>query len=259
MVTKRTIELYPWMKPRRRWSRPILYDKDGNFLPHRQPTFVITTGHEGSSAFMKILMEIGIFLGKEPHLARSSHKRFYEYKRVQHINRYILGARGYPYPFPLEDRGSRTDRLLYNSDSHLRTMHNKLVFGMISDGLEQDQPFAIKDPRTCLTFPVWKRAIPKCSAIFLSREESDTYKGWNVKGDEGYFWYKKYWHENYELMGPEKRYIVEYDALSNDFTNTVRGLIKWLRPHPRVGDDHIARAREWWKPKYEGVVRGVRG
>jgi len=218
------------------------------------PTIIVTCGHEGSSAFTQILHELGVFLGKPSNLASNSRKQYFEYTPFQELNREMLGAKAYPYDhFELEDRFKQILTYFLDKDFH-DTARKAIIHSMLNDGLKHGMQWALKDPRTCITFPVWLKIFPDAKFIFLDRSQQDTLIGWNTKGDDGYFPTKKHWYSNFAMVKDEtKKIVIHYDELSYEFEKTVKFLCSWFnvkKPIPLI----MKELSKLWVPKYNGVI-----
>lgn len=222
-----------------------------------RPAILVTTGHEGSTGVMMVLERLGLHVGT--NLSGGRKRNFYENGTVQGINQELLGAKGFPYPWPLERRAVRMAQWLVDErkQEHVR----ELLLREVALPAWREERFAwgFKDPRICLTFPFWLRVFPKARCIFLHRRSEDARPGWNRHGDWGYDHFKRCWQENLSLAMAENaaRFILDYDELSFEFRQTCHRLCEFLGLEFRL--DRVEAARNLWRPKHGGVVGEARG
>lgn len=221
----------------------------------KEPVIIVTTGHAGSSAFVEVLNNFGMFIGKKLSVA---HKKFFENRYFQEVNRKILGGKGYPYPFMPAPRSTVLDNYMEDED-YINTVRTQVFETMCSEGLKDDMVWGFKDPRTCLTFPFWNKVFPNAKTIMLNRRVEDTHHGWHSKGDDGYFYYLKCFVDNIQILISEGKdyFKLEYDDLSFKWTETIKNLTSWVGLDINVDD--IERCRDLWKPKYNGKVIPTKG
>jgi hypothetical protein len=221
----------------------------------KDPAIIVTTGHAGSSALVKILNKLGLFIGKNLSVA---HKKFFENKFFQTINRKMLGSQGYPYPFMPAPRMTALGKFV-EDENYIIKVREQAFNAMKKEGLGDDALWGFKDPRTCLTFPFWNRVFPNAKWVMLDRKKDDVHKGWHTKGDDGYFYYYDCFVENMEMLCLEGKdyFLLHYDDVSFKWLETMRTLVDWIGLD--VTDNDIEECRKLWKPKYDGKVTVTKG
>lgn len=221
----------------------------------KEPVIIVTTGHAGSSALVEVLNNLGMFIGKKLSVA---HKKFYENKFFQTVNRKMLGSQGYPYPFMPAPRMTVISKFVENND-YINTVRSQAFDVMKSEGLEENMIWGFKDPRTCLTFPFWKEVFPNAKWVMLVRRTDDTHKGWHAKGDDGYFYYYNCFNENLKMLVDENKdhFVLHYDDVSFNWSDTIKELVNWIGLN--VSENNIEECRKLWKPKYGGKITPTKG
>lgn len=215
----------------------------------KQPVIIVTVGHSGSSGLMAVLSARGLAMGTS--IKKTPQKNYQEHTFFQGINRKILGAQGYPYPWNPSQRMEVVGRYA-DSEKKVMEIRARAFTRMAEEGVSPLDQWGFKDPRTCLSFPFWIRVFPEAKLLFLNRKESDTAKGWHGLGDDGYYDFKKAFEENLAMakeLGMDV-FGLSYDDLSDNWEETVKRLDEWL------GFDAPKDAGlEKWKPKYDGKYR----
>lgn len=117
----------------------------------------------GSSVLARLLNMMGAYLGPEHQIANpapDNPKGFWERKDVVRLNDLLLQAGGSEW----NDVWNFNWQQITTEQKH--TFHNKIE--RLITGLDTNRPWLIKDPRLCITFPLWKNAleIPVCVHIY---------------------------------------------------------------------------------------------
>jgi len=212
----------------------------------RDPFIIITVGHSGSSAFTNILNELGLFIGT--NLIKGKNKNYYEHKYFQEVNQTILGSDGYPYEF--SDTEGLLKRLeVYDGNKEFINKIRKESFNIMENEGCDNRPWGFKNPKSCLTFPIWHQIFPNAKYFFLTRNYEDTKKGWHPKGDDGYFLFEKVFKKAIEFCEKEKitHYIIDYNELTYCFEETIKKLSCIIH----IKD--MNTIKNIWKPKYESI------
>lgn len=115
-------------------------------------TCVIILGmhRSGTSALTGLLSEFGIDLGSNLYpAADDNEKGFFENIEVINLNNKIL----------LSNNSSYDDFMFnYNIEKNFDT-HVNIAIDIIKKEFSYSKCFAIKDPRLCITFPIWEKAL----------------------------------------------------------------------------------------------------
>lgn len=204
----------------------------------RDPVFVLTPGHTGSSAFMDILQKLGCFLGQ---CFESGGKSFNENRRLLLMNQMVLGADTVTYT---ASGSAFLDPWL--SEQASKNICYEMIDSILFDGYELG-PWALKDPRLCLTFDVWDKAFPKAQWIVLDREPEAILKGM----DGGWMPNRLMAFSNliHKLRSRAngKMFYVGYEELGTQFTRTVGELSFFLGIDSSPAT--LKEAKKLWQPK----------
>ncbi len=223
-----------------------------------EPILLHTVGHEGSSSVMSILKTFGLFLGTDLSVGK---RPFYEYKPIQKINKHIIQAKGFPYPWDLSKRGEILKPFLRDY-KYIQKVRGDIAKSILDQGfhIKLDVPWGWKDPRTTITLPFWIKVFPRCKIIFLKRDKKDAKPGWHAYGDWGYDFYDAYRKEDMAYVSVESNneyFVLSYDELSNNFAETCKKICDFMEVP--ISDVRIDKARRLWKPKYDGKIKNVFG
>lgn len=144
-----------------------------------QVYIVVSMHRSGSSLVANILHENGIVMGEEknfkPKANSTNEKGFYENYLFRKINDDILKEKGYAVkswktPIP-EVKNTTSD--IYNRMNRLVVSYNRTY-----------EAWAFKDPRTCLTLPVWKQVLPADTRfLFVFRHPIEVAKSLVTRGN----------------------------------------------------------------------------
>ncbi len=124
---------------------------------------VLGMHRSGTSLVTHILSEAGFFVGEDSDLIKAgkwNQKGYFERWSVLHINDRILDLCGSSWLHPPEEKKVFQIEL----DQTIRSLLNTY---------NGHQYAVIKDPRLCLTFPVWKRVFEKNIKIILITRHPD--------------------------------------------------------------------------------------
>jgi len=208
--------------------------------------FVVGMHRSGTSAFSGVLDSMGVPFGEDLMAASSDNpKGYFENNKVQMLNERILHESGFSwddfnFSVDLLDKSSLTE-FIRDAESVLK-----------SEYIEYKN-FAIKDPRLCLTFPIWESAcvnlgitakviLPYRNPLEVidsliirnsfSREKSAML--WGV-----YFLYSEFYTRSYE------RLFVNFSDLLSDN----RGLLEQLSKFTEVGQVELSVIDQFIEPK----------
>ena len=206
----------------------------------RPPIIVTTVGHSGSSALMEILHKCGMFVGD---VHKTGDKNYWEHKFLQarnvgriEGNEHFDRARFLHLPetyVPRLDAGAAV------------ALHNQIYLRLQGEGLEGDQPWGWKDPRTVMTFDNWRKVFPKAKWIFLDRKFQDVLLDPFTYGKVPgllEFWRGRF-QRNYDLLPDESKFFLHYDHV----LEKIEELLSW------AGLERKGLRPDLWRPKYDGV------
>ncbi len=129
--------------------------KDGTVI------FVVLGMHKsGTTLVSQILHHSGINMDDhiDEHVSYDRGNK-YERQAALNLNIEILGARGY-------EVLDLTPRALESVPAH----YHERVREIVADCTGRYQDWGFKDPRTCLTYPVWASALPEHKLIVIFRD-----------------------------------------------------------------------------------------
>ena len=205
---------------------------------------------------MEILSKLGLSLGRD--LKKYPDRQHFEHVWFQEVNRKILGAIGYPYPWIFKKDRSKILNKFLKDGGFLKKTKTDMFKQMKSEGIKEDELWGFKDPRTCLSFPVWHKICPNGKFLFLDRHPKDTINRWHGAGTKGYPIFRKYFEENIEMAkkADSDYFVLSYELLSNEWTSTIKKVMDWLQLHDF---SKIEGVKSLWNPIFEGKIRKVSG
>lgn len=122
--------------------------------------FIVSMHRSGSSLLSGLFQEAGYALGAKDLLVESSEhneKGYWERKDVTAVNEQLLTEGVFNSSFPDFYDPVKTNAL------------SEQQFELVSQQLEAEGIQLIKDPRLCLTLPLWKARFPNARYLFLVR------------------------------------------------------------------------------------------
>lgn len=144
------------------------------------PTFILTTGHTGSSVFTKMLGVMGAWLG-DCYVGEDG-KEFYENKRLLAYNRTLLDDDALAYkPFD-QAEAFKLHTAATPAGEALRAELRRYLLQEVPAGVVP----VFKDPRTSVTWPVWKAVFPEARWVFLHRKLEEVTVGVNDEQVEAF-------------------------------------------------------------------------
>ncbi len=198
------------------------------------PTIILTPGHTGSSAFCDILKSLGVWFGQ---CFEDQGKRFNENEFFVSMNRDFLEDDAWTYKNAFPD----TLMTPYLQDDVAKRVGQNLCEKILSEGYEYG-PWAVKDPRTVLTFEIWDKAFPNAVWLILDRNYDDIRKGMEV-----WMSYRLGRFDTLKHILYNRSHVVQYDDLTNNFDETLYklGEVLGLDVFPAT----IEHAKTLWNPK----------
>ena len=124
---------------------------------------VIGMHRSGTSLVCSILNKMGVYFGDAAMLMRdqSNEKGYFERFQVNEVQDYILRISGYSWvkisDYDVDCLGGESQHIFDSGmKSFFNECHDKSMWG-------------VKDPRTCLTFPLWKKHLKQPVCVFAFR------------------------------------------------------------------------------------------
>lgn len=117
----------------------------------------------GTSLVCSILNKMGVYFGESAMLMRdqSNEKGYFERFQVNEVQDYILRVSGFSWVkisgYDVDCLGKGSQQIF---DGGLRSLFNEC---------REKAIWGVKDPRTCLTFPLWKKHLKQPVCIFAFR------------------------------------------------------------------------------------------
>ncbi|MDK9694627.1 MAG: sulfotransferase [Sulfurimonas sp.] len=190
--------------------------------------FILGMHRSGTSALAGVLERLGIELGSELYPAGpDNEKGFFENVKVLELNKKILS----------ENNSAYDDTNFYFSiNKDLFNGYVAYAVQILEEEFLYSKLFAIKDPRLCLTFPVWEAALKQLNIdvrIILPYrnpfEVAKSLKSRNLFSVEKslllwtkHFYSAEYFSRNY------KRIFIDFDALVHDLEAQVLRIQNFL-------------------------------
>lgn len=194
-----------------------------------RPVFILGMHRSGTSALTGALNLMGVYLGPENQLmpaAGNNPKGFWEYVPFVYLNDEILANFGYSW---------NTGMALPDGWETMATMGSiKERARSIFDGIFKDRPlWGFKDPRTCLTFPLWRGIIPDpIECILCVRNPLDVAKSLQKRNEFPIATGAQLWAlhvmSSFRSSSSLRRYILSYEDLMCDPGGEINGLAKFL-------------------------------
>lgn len=142
----------------------------------RPPTVVVGMHRSGTSLLVRLLDDLGLFIGRDP-AAHSESRHFVT------INRWMLEEIGATWDQPeavepLADHPEVVDALATHVRFLLSSPRSAGYMGWLRYLLtggpgEMDRPWGWKDPRTTLLLPVWSEVFPEARLVHVRRHGVD--------------------------------------------------------------------------------------
>ncbi|MEQ8927621.1 MAG: sulfotransferase, partial [Fulvivirga sp.] len=134
--------------------------------------FVLGMHRSGTSTLSRLLNMMGLYFGTEGISTRANEenpKGFWERKDVRELNDYILQENGFDWNQIAGFEGLQT----FSEESI--TQFDKKAKQLIIN-LDAFRPWFLKEPRFCLTLPLWKRHLEVPIIIFIYRHPLEVAK-----------------------------------------------------------------------------------
>lgn len=212
----------------------------------KDPMILVSTGNSGSSAMMHILKELGLNLGT--FLKEYSGRNHYEHKWFQGVNKTILQGERFPYHWMPDTPVSEILKPFLACAVWRKIIRSAAFVEMSNEGIGEDEPWGFKDPRTCLTLPLWLRVFPKAKILFLDRDPQEAWVNWNKNG-WGYSIFRKAFDENvvYAGLNDVDHVHLIYGDIQVLFESIMNILIPWLGL--TEADGKIKEVSNIWHPE----------
>ncbi len=207
---------------------------------------IIITGmhRSGTSLTAAIVRELGVFLGEEEDLmspAPDNADGFYERRDIWRLNEALLKRAGASWHHP----PSTPDFWKQGLEIPLRQLQDRAASSL--QKLEAHAPWAVKDPRFCLTLTFWQTLIPDARFLICVRNPLEVARSlWVREGLEEdavlHLWQTGYqWLDEY--VPPERRLVVAYTDLLERSGPSIQRLCDWLGLPPDETRLESARLR----------------
>jgi hypothetical protein len=206
--------------------------------------FITGMHRAGLSVVARILGVLGYNLGE--HEAEGAAKPDGEgSSEIVQINNQVLstGRASWDWPQPLEQEFWEKGRATY---------HRKWVeqSEQLLSRLDQQRPWALKDPRMCLALPFWKDLAPSAQYLICLRNPFEVAHSLSQRHHLSENFGIQLWQQYYERLlsetQPGQRLVVDYNALLENSGQQVSRLIDWLEVN--VGHDELVSALRLIKP-----------
>ncbi len=200
----------------------------------------------GTSVLARLLNKMGAYFGEpndEMRPAFDNKLGFWERKDIVHLNDAILANQGVNWwkIAGFSPKRIELDKFLEPASEIIRT-------------LEREDNFFLKDPRLCLTFPVWQPLLTDPIIVICNRNPLAIARSLERRNQlpityslalwEQYFFYAL---EN--ASGYEKKLIVDYDELIQDPTETTEKILEKLKEFGFTSINNSLSVREIVRPE----------
>lgn len=211
--------------------------------PNNHSTAVCVLGmhRSGTSVVTRLLNYLSVDLGEQDQLMSAGEdnpRGYWEHEGIVAINEEILAAFGddWSHPPVWPDR--------WQDDARLDGIGRK-ARRLIEKDFGERSIWGWKDPRTCLTVPLWRRWVPNCRFIFCVRHPADV-AGSLVRRDRFttaralWLWT---WYNLQALRGAEGAdgCVVRYESTLKDPLQTFDRLGEFLDRGALLADEELRR------------------
>jgi glycosyltransferase involved in cell wall biosynthesis len=188
---------------------------------------VLGMHRSGTSALARVLGLMGCHVGADDELAaadESNPKGYWERRDVWALNERLLAAAGASwhdvggFDVATLDAGARAD---FERDARA-----------VIAGLDAHRPWAVKDPRTCLTFPLWRDLLERPVCVLIQRDPLEVAR--SLQRRDGFALVAGIALWEIHVRGALRhsaglpRALVRYEALCADPRATVEALLRDL-------------------------------
>ena len=208
---------------------------------------VLGMHRSGTSAIAGVLQALGFHFGDSDQaipVTDANPKGYWERQDVISVNDAIL-----------EQVGCQWDRLHAYHPEAIEAYSNPEIEGQIRDILAHiARPPAgfLKDPRLCLTLPVWERVAEPSAVLWVIRNPLAVARSLEARGDcslpTGLAMWELYNRAVSTLLGRRTRIVVDFDAFQVDPAGATHRLVQQLKAAGlTVTDDgDPARLEKWF-------------
>lgn len=207
--------------------------------------FILGMHRSGTSMVARILSALGYYLGEAKDMLPpkpSNPEGFCERLDVVGINNQLLSLAhaSWDWPRPLNEKfWNRIDTI---------PSYQKLVGSTreLLDMLDGHAPWAIKDPRLCLTLPFWCELVPSGKYLVCLRNPFEVAQSLSHRHQLTENFGIQLWQVYYESLlktlgdNNKKFYIINYKEVLDDKEGQLRKLASWLEIFP--SEEEISRA-----------------
>lgn len=214
---------------------------------------VLITGmhRAGVSVVARVLGALGYTLGEPEKEAAAKPEG--EGSEIIQINNQILstGRASWDWPQPLAHEFWEKGQATYHRKwvEHSAEMLNRL---------EAQRPWALKDPRFCLTLPFWKSLAPSAQYLVCLRNPFEVAHSLSQRHHLSENFGIQLWQQYYERLlsetQPSQRLVIDYHALLENSGQQVSRLIDWLEAN--VGHEELVSALKLIKPELRHLRMG---
>jgi len=191
--------------------------------------FILSMHRSGSSLLAGLLKANGMSLGNDDELieARSDNPLgFNEREDVVEFNKKLLHRDGYTSMLP-------NPIFSYNDED----THN---ISELKRKLDNEEVRLIKDPRLCLSLPIWKKFYPDAKVILLFRHPVQVANSLEKRQNFPFTAGLAVW-EYYNLNAIEQAtgldlYICNFEELKQQPETEIKKIINWLTPDVEIKD-----------------------
>ena len=190
----------------------------------RQKVFVAGMHRSGTSALAGSLHSAGWSAGPEENLlppGPDNIKGYFENVELMHINDCILADNGMSWDFVIPP--SRQSKELKISSE---------IKDRITNLLSDERVLLLKDPRLCITLPVWLRYVENYSVVIPIRDSLETTRSLQKRNHFSslhcHFLIRSYLRHLAIAARGSRVFGVSYDDLVNDPGVTLESLLDWL-------------------------------
>lgn len=188
---------------------------------------VLGMHRSGTSALARVLGLMGCHVGRDDELApadEANPKGYWERRDVWALNERLLSAAGASWHdmggFDVEVLGAET-RETFERDARA-----------VVAALDAHRPWAVKDPRTCVTFPLWRPLLERPLCVLVQRDPLEVARSL-LRRDGfallcGIALWERHVRDALRHSAGLPRVLVRYEALCDDPRATVERLLRDL-------------------------------
>lgn len=210
--------------------------------PHPKALLILGMHRSGTSAVTRVVNLLGADIGKNILLpGEGNSEGFWEHHEAMETNHYLLEAFGRTWfdirPLPA---GWMEQRPGQDALARIKTL--------VQNEFATQPVVAVKDPRMCLTAPVWIEAFQACGyevqCLFVvrdPREVADSLQAReNWPREPAFLLWSHYMAEAILATRQCKRALITYDQLLHDWRSTMRHVSDKLSLAWPIAEDHAA-------------------